>query len=867
MNFLNYLVPSQSLDKLTSFKNFVEVVFTTTLGSVAGLALGGSQFALIGGGVALTVAIADSVMNSLYSDDANNDKHYFSLMSFWSFALYNPFKILGFSYPGDMLLPTTLGLSNLSDDFFAIFKKTEDNVNSYFLLKNLFNNEWGKYQGYYFIQVAIKISHLAIKVGFTAYYGTNLKKENFIYILEKIAKNKIQDGKINTYVAIFDVGLYSLVYTGFPLLFNKLIDMQSQKQTELILNLAKKLLNDEDNSRLFKSMGMQGQILESRLMENLFKAQKSSLELVNVIGQHVDFIINFYWSVNKASEFIAIKICWDLALQPTLNYLAEQSKDILSKYKLSYSKASEIMNNLKYNADAISIRDGNNFMDNTLNHYFKEFGKNDEERKIYLFYSNFVETFHGLVSNLIPPSLYLYFHYEKFVNTDPNIKTDPNIYNNLVVVTSSLNEISFFVFSNVNTYKNNIDFKVANSMLEEYLNVTMSRVVPTLNRTTNSMNKIIFNNYSISLENKTLLKIDHLELDKGRHYAILGDNGSGKTTLVTDIKSGLSGKMSSNGELSLPFQNHVIMLDQGVFLPAGLKLKDKLRFPLVYSNRLPESQRLQLEEFKTHLLEEFEVFDTNNLDQILEAEEVNLSGGQRKKIGIIQVILEAQYVFFTNFKSQVIIILDETFAEMSKESRLKIRFILSKYLERCTFLVIDHDAAENNIDQFYDAILLVKSYDFKMIHNSTDKINTNEIGIYLNQQGTLSMKITDQEPLALNHTVLSLDLFSKLSYYARNNYTEDGENARFFSLTKNDKRELKDLALTQNYIKKDSWIEMVDLRQQPYKIDELFKSSESSDDLCGYLNQNRENLVEHKPVYDLICGKYCDCNDIYLPNN
>ncbi|MCH9633619.1 MAG: hypothetical protein S4CHLAM7_03500 [Chlamydiae bacterium] len=76
----------------------------------------------------------------------------------------------------------------------------------------------------------------------------------------------------------------------------------------------------------------------------------------------------------------------------------------------------------------------------------------------------------------------------------------------------------------------------------------------------------------------------------------------------------------------------------------------------------------------------------------LDSEEVQLSGGQCKKIGIIQAILA----------QPDLLIMDETFTGLDQNSLIKCQKALKKYLPNCLFLVVDHHIEDNNFDQFYD---------------------------------------------------------------------------------------------------------------------------------------------------------------------
>jgi ABC-type Mn2+/Zn2+ transport system ATPase subunit len=70
-----------------------------------------------------------------------------------------------------------------------------------------------------------------------------------------------------------------------------------------------------------------------------------------------------------------------------------------------------------------------------------------------------------------------------------------------------------------------------------------------------------------------------------------------------------------------------------------------------------------------------------------------LSGGQAKKIAIIQAIVNKADIY----------ILDETFTGLDKESLMNVQFILKSMIENATFLIVDHHAQDNNYNNFYDS--------------------------------------------------------------------------------------------------------------------------------------------------------------------
>ena len=166
----------------------------------------------------------------------------------------------------------------------------------------------------------------------------------------------------------------------------------------------------------------------------------------------------------------------------------------------------------------------------------------------------------------------------------------------------------------------------------------------------------------------------------------------------------LTNPLSSSGEISLPTVNgkevKPMFIDQNLYIPAGSTLFEAIT--LKSSSMLDNETKLLL---KTKIIKLFKQLtidassavgdETTGLTSELDNPSFNtnnLSGGQKKKIGIIKLILT----------KPEIAIMDEVFVGLDKTSLITAQKLIKEYLPTITLIIVDHHAEDNNYNNFYD---------------------------------------------------------------------------------------------------------------------------------------------------------------------
>ncbi len=222
-----------------------------------------------------------------------------------------------------------------------------------------------------------------------------------------------------------------------------------------------------------------------------------------------------------------------------------------------------------------------------------------------------------------------------------------------------------------------------------------------------------------------LVQIDNLIFEKGKHYAITGASGCGKSSTLTDLKDGVVGRLSSTGEIHLPSNAKIMHLDQQLYIPKELTLLEAIYFPGILE-QLSANEISSLKNFVIFLFKELEIDSFVNdptlsegLIANLDTQKFKLSGGQMQKISIIQAILN----------NPDIVIMDENFARLDNRSVEIIQKAIRIYLEKATFLIVDHKAHGHNYNGFYDTEV---HFEHSTIEVSKIAVTPSTIGIETN---------------------------------------------------------------------------------------------------------------------------------------
>ncbi len=165
------------------------------------------------------------------------------------------------------------------------------------------------------------------------------------------------------------------------------------------------------------------------------------------------------------------------------------------------------------------------------------------------------------------------------------------------------------------------------------------------------MSLFAIENFSVSVEETTVVHKFNLEVQPGEVHAIMGPNGSGKSSLVSCIM-GHPAYQVEDGDVLLK-QESILELapefraQQGLFLAmqypreiAGVTLRDFLyaAYKAQFSARNPDERPLSPLRFNRHLTA---LMDGLSLPESFASRFVNqgFSGGEKKKAEILQLLL------------------------------------------------------------------------------------------------------------------------------------------------------------------------------------------------------------------------------------
>lgn len=210
--------------------------------------------------------------------------------------------------------------------------------------------------------------------------------------------------------------------------------------------------------------------------------------------------------------------------------------------------------------------------------------------------------------------------------------------------------------------------------------------------------KISIKNISFSYSKKKILDNLSFDIHKNKFYILKGDNGSGKSTLV-DIICGL--QKPDEGQILI--DKHELNLQYNKFNKISYIQQEPYIFNLslakniAIQSNINQKDYIKIEKLVSMVgLKSFVDNLENGVDTLLFDKGVNISGGQKQKISIARAL----------YQDKEIIILDETFSNLDKDSKFEIMTILNSFKTHKTIIMISHD---EDILQYADKILLLKN--------------------------------------------------------------------------------------------------------------------------------------------------------------
>jgi ABC-type lipoprotein export system ATPase subunit len=729
-----------SYDQITSnYKNnqqsWYTKLATTSLSTVGGMVVGG----VAGGIIGFSASIADSYL----IDQEYTDKHYLSSTAFWTITL-NPASFLTNLFPL-YNIPIKAGLYGLpllfsyfTIDFFDFRNKIEIPLNSFITINKFFDEkqiisytEVEKiYNGFFdspvhtanviiddigeiynnnffnnfIVSNSLNLLNILIN-NLSLHLLASFSANNFITsLINKHKKELLTSNKIGKFVisslsnnyaaghAYLKEGAKIITIFTLKYLIEFIIEEKQnvlrKEQCEMVLDKSTDLILKNDNGRKILSHEMGKEIIQNLnldLQNLLFNGANKINDLISETSQSLISLNNLIKLAPDAFALYGISL---IPMQTFLENISGSNKKLDEKISTIKTQITQVKFDIIENIEQINLRNAEDFIKNKYNLLLNEknYLTRDSEHN-----SKLQMTVKKILKTLNNAQDLFYFGFKTFYQ-GLDVKKIPMIKN-------SIDNLYSFLSSNINFEINNNDLKISAERINLLFEI-VSNKSEGAKRTFNDENKIIFKNYQLKLENKQLVKIDYFEFKPGKHYAITGKSGCGKTSTLIDIKEGVAGKFLSSGEISIGYdKNNIMFIDQKTYLPKESTLLESIYFPGVLQ-LLDISQVIELRQKIINLLKEIEIdefsHDPNNKNGLiskLDSKDFKLSGGQFKKLAIIQAII----------KNPDVLIADEVYAGLDKNSLFKIEQMINKYLPNVLLLSVDHHAEDNNYNGFYDS--------------------------------------------------------------------------------------------------------------------------------------------------------------------
>ncbi len=197
----------------------------------------------------------------------------------------------------------------------------------------------------------------------------------------------------------------------------------------------------------------------------------------------------------------------------------------------------------------------------------------------------------------------------------------------------------------------------------------------------NAASPLRFENVSISLGNKSLLKLEE-SVNPGDVLSVMGPSGSGKSSLLAFVGGFLDPIFSTQGQVYLGEENITEMPPEK--RRVGLLFQDALLFPHMSVGQnlafaIPKSVRSKSD--RNNLIEE--ALASADLSDMFDRDPETLSGGQKSRIALMRVFLAKPRA----------LLLDEPFSKLDADLRNQIRdFVFSEAKKRdLPVLLVTHD--------------------------------------------------------------------------------------------------------------------------------------------------------------------------------
>lgn len=214
---------------------------------------------------------------------------------------------------------------------------------------------------------------------------------------------------------------------------------------------------------------------------------------------------------------------------------------------------------------------------------------------------------------------------------------------------------------------------------------------------------MIFSNLQKTYDGRCVLKLESLELESGKIYAVIGANGSGKSTLAK-ICSG------------------VLKADGGY-----VKASEKIGYMPQKSYAFKMSTRKNLRINGRDDERENALLDALKISELASAKANRLSGGETARMALARLLM----------RDYELLILDEPTSAMDVEATLLSEKLVMDYRDRtgCAVLIVTHSIAqaERMADQVLfmsDGVLTEQGSPEKLIHSPQNEKTKEFIEFY-----------------------------------------------------------------------------------------------------------------------------------------
>ena len=701
----------QSFQQQSDAIGWIPTLTSIGVGALGGTIIGG----IPGGAIGLTAGIMDEALMSY----GITNQHYLSTSAFWATMAS---KSANYVFPNHALSTSIASagagvlFSAVNSDFLNFKQSIQTPLEAFFTINRFFDKEeilsakeLGKIQaklwedpiaGFELIKNDIQevyennefvtsfIFSNALSITQTVFnfqmlkwmgaYGSNLFIHNLLIEHPAASMRTLawEGGKV--------MGLF-FAKEGVSMGISTLQTHINQKQFAMVLDKSTEILLEAGNSRKLMASNKGDEINQNLTFDLYVLLTQGVSGLTGCLTSISEASLALRMIQQKTSEAVGLYAITPLLFTKPMEMIAEKALVIANKLPEVEAKLWQIKMEISNNIEAISLRDGQAYMKQKYSDVGKEFNALKNE---YLFFSNLKTSANTLVGYTQQGIDIAYIGY-KHIAKELSLAEIPQI-------KSSLTTLFSFLSNNVFASMNNKEVNLSKARLEQLFDIINAPSTSSVKRNINEEGQVIFDDYTLTLDGKEIVHIDHLELEPGKHYAFTGTKGCGKTSTLIDMKEGIFPPLSSSGTISIPTVGghpaKMMFIDQKLYLPAKATLIESIYFPGVFTLLTTEEQS-EVKAQIVYLLKELETDKFINdpskdagLLTRLDSSEFKLSGGQSKEVAIIQAILNAPNV----------LILDESFVGLDKKSLIKVESIIQMHLPNTTIIAVDHHAADNN---------------------------------------------------------------------------------------------------------------------------------------------------------------------------